>query len=216
MSQKKVYVSFLLDRSGSMASHKGWVIDAFNEYISGIKDDDRIVFTLTTFDSEGTDVVFDAVPVSEVPPLTDRTYQPRAATPLYDAIGQSVGKIEKVIKKGGYGKKKQRVLFIILTDGEENASQEYSRRNAFDLIRQKESLGWTVTYLGANQDAYAVGMGLGVHPGNVANYSMDNLKPVAAGMSSATLNYARRGGAVTDSLFDDAGVDIAQFEADEG
>jgi hypothetical protein len=199
---KKVLISFLLDRSGSMGSYKKQTIDSFNEYVNGLQDDDtEMVFRLTTFDSESVDVVHDNVPVEDVPKLNDDTYQPRSMTPLYDAVAKTILATDKIVDKGGFGKKKQRVLFVILTDGYENASHEYTKEGAFDLVKSREKRGWTSVYLGANQDAYAVGVGLGIQAGNAVNFDMGKIGVVARSLSSASVNYARSGAVATADFF---------------
>jgi len=212
---KNVLVSFLLDRSASMGAYRDQTIDAFNEYLNGIRGDGNIFFSLTTFDSTSVDLVFDAIPVGEVRELTPETFQPRGMTPLYDAIGETVSYAASVVAKGGFGKKKtQRVLFVILTDGYENASHVYSRADAFNLLKTKEALGWTTVYLGANQDAYGVGVGLAVPTGNIANFNIQAMAVAMPGLAGATRHYARTGGGQTSSLYDDAGVDITGWSGD--
>ena len=90
-------VAFLLDRSGSMNSCKDETITGFNAYISGLTDP-KMKFTLTQFDSQGIDIIHNAVPLSKVECLTQKSYVPRGSTPLFDAIGKTVRATEQEAK----------------------------------------------------------------------------------------------------------------------
>ena len=121
MADSRLYVHVLLDRSGSMEACSDTTIDAFNEYVKSLMHQSRsgTRLSLTTFNSESIDVVFDALKINDVPQLTRDTFVPRAMTPLFDAVGQTVASIDKVTLLPD-----ERVAFAILTDGLENASRE--------------------------------------------------------------------------------------------
>jgi hypothetical protein len=199
MAKKKVYVSLLLDETGSMSSCLDETINGYNEYIKSLAGDKKsnYLFTLTKFDSNHTTTVHNGTPIKDVPNLNRETYVPGAWTPLYDAIGRGINAL---------GKKKN-VLFVIITDGMENASREYSRQQIFEMIEDKTKNGWSFVYLGANQDAYAVGAQLGVPKGNTSSYSTKKTGETFDAVSRATVSYAANAGA--------AGVPTADFFADE-
>jgi len=169
---KKTYVTFLLDETGSMESHRAQTIDAFNEYLGTLKTQEaKIRFTLTQFNSARTLIVYNAAPVDQVEPLTPLSYHPQATTPLYDAIMGTVQATEAEIA----GRKKAAVLCVILTDGLENASRRHTQRDVFDTIGRKTKEGWTFLYLGADQDAWAVGSGLGIARGNTVAFTKSKI-----------------------------------------
>ena len=155
MASKKTLVIFLLDETGSMESYKEATINGFNEYLQSLKKDGKdTLFTLTRFNSDKIETPYSAVPISEVEELTDETYRPDAMTPLYDAIAKTVRKTEEALK----GKRsKPKILFVIQTDGLENASREHDRKAIFQMIEAKKAEKWMFVYLGADQDAWDVG-----------------------------------------------------------
>merc|ERR1712187_798877 len=121
------------------------------------------------FDSDNPhEVVFRGQDVSTVPLLTAETFRPRSTTPLYDALGSTIRMAETAQVSN------ERIVLVTFTDGKENASREHSRRAIFDLIKAKRDVGWTFVFLGANQDSYAEGGGLGFSGSNTQNYAFDS------------------------------------------
>lgn len=179
-----VSVNIVLDETGSMSSCKEATISGFNEYIQTLKNDKKgkILVSLTKFNSGNTEVVYTDKPLSDVQNLTDKTYQPNNGTPLYDAIGKAIAALKNT---------KHEVLFVIITDGEENASVEYKLDGIKKMITEKEKGGWRFTYLGANQDAWQVGMSMGMHAGNTINYVASSAGTGRAFgvIADATLNF---------------------------
>jgi len=197
---KKMIVSFILDETGSMQSVKEQTINGFNEYIKTLKSEKSasdIQFAMTKFNSERVEIVYDGVNLKEVQPLNQDTYHPRALTPLYDAIGRSIGALEKKVNS----KKKQNVLMVIQTDGHENHSKEFSRNGIFNLIDEKKKAGWTFAFLGADQDAWLAGQKLGLDKGNVISYDSKQTESVFANLAQSTSRYAKGGGTQTKTFF---------------
>jgi len=150
------HINFLLDETGSMQSIKEKTINDFNEYLQGLKKaKGKAVFTLTKFNAMKVDVVYSGKDVKDIPELTTKTYMPTDGTPLYDAIGKSVKALEK-------NEKTQEILMVILTDGQENASKEYNFKAITELMKEKETQGWTFVYLGVGQAAWTQGATLGM------------------------------------------------------
>lgn len=169
---KETLVNFILDETGSMFECKKATISGFNEYVQSLRRETNenliINMSLTKFNSNKIEVVYSNKNISEVPLLNDDNYDPKANTPLYDAIWRTVEYVDKELK----GRKGQKIICVILTDGEENSSTKCNKENIFELIKKKENEGWNFVYLGANQDAWTVGMGMGLHSGNISAYTV--------------------------------------------
>lgn len=182
-------VTFVLDETGSMSVCRDATISGFNEYIETLKRDakGKVLFTLTKFDSIKVQVVHNAVDIKDVQKLTTETYVPGELTPLYDAIHTAIKNTEDKVNMMA---KKPQVLCVVMTDGEENASKECSRARIFEVIKAKEKEGWRFVYLGANQDAWAVGQAIGLAKGNVVNYSVNKTDKAFRMMALNTVAYA--------------------------
>ena len=164
MSKKqKMCVALLLDRSGSMSVNKIETISAVNSYIDKTKEKFKGRFTLTQFDSEGIDIVQDNVKIKDAQHITEESYQPRSMTPLLDAIGKTLN----AFKTDGF----ENIVFVIMTDGQENHSREYKLEAIRALIEEKRKIGWQVSYLGTNVDAFAEGRQLGIAAGQSMNFA---------------------------------------------
>ena len=199
MSKKRMLVSFVLDETGSMGSVKGQTISGFNEYVGALRSSkkaDRVRFTLTKFNSAKTEIVHDGAKLGSVKDLTNETYRPDMATPLYDAIGATIRAAEKKARD------EDSVLIVIQTDGQENASQEYLRQNIFDLIEEKKLSGWSFVFLGADQDAYAASASLGISAGSTMSYASANTQSTFRGVGAVTVSYLDTGAKSTDAFFD--------------
>jgi len=163
----KVLVFTVLDRSGSMSSNRKGTIDGYNEYICGLRDDKKTEYsvTLIQFDAPQTvpelTVSYEDRALADVPDLNLDSYEPRGNTPLYDAIGECVRRTDA---------KGRGVIMLIITDGLENASREFTKDSVKELVKKKEAEGWTFSFLGADIDSYAVGGSVGVAAANTANY----------------------------------------------
>ena len=166
----------ILDESGSMDSTRQTTLDGLNEQIQAINKleskykDHKYFINILKFDNEFTDLVIDT-PVSKVRKFTLDDYKPDASTALRDAIGYGVNRLnEKIKSKVESGEAK--ALVIILTDGEENSSRNYSPAQIKELITRLDSTNmWTFTFIGANQDSVTTAGSYGIHASNVANYS---------------------------------------------
>lgn len=125
-----LFITLILDESGSMQSCKGAALAGLDQYLAALRREPaEMRFTLTLFNSQKTEVRHRGVPVSAVQELDVETYWPDGATPLYDAIGRI---LSLAWEEAPVGAKK---LGVILTDGEENASQDYTRQRVFELIK---------------------------------------------------------------------------------
>lgn len=172
-ASENVHIYFLLDRSGSMQSIASDVIKGFNAFVkeqqlSSPDDETGLTMTLIQFDSQNPhEVIFSGRDIASVPPLTSSTFQPRSMTPLFDALGRTIDMAES-----GHVAN-ERIVVVTFSDGLENNSREYSRKNVFDKITTKRDAGWTFVFLGANQDSYAEAGLLGVGAANTQNFAFD-------------------------------------------
>lgn len=191
------HVSFLIDRSGSMMQLHRAVIDGFNELLNEQQTrTGECSMTLAAFDSEDPfELVVNDQPIGDVKPLTEDELEPRAMTPLFDAIYSTIKNADKRLsdrKKSGLDPDDQ--LVVVFTDGLENASHKHDHAQVMDLIAERKKKGWTFTFLGANQDSYATGAGLGVAAGNVSNfdYTDDGMRRAAASVSRSVRSYRHK------------------------
>ena len=188
MSKNRLYAHILLDRSGSMDECRDTTISAFNEYVNSLRTDPKVSarISLTLFDDQSIDLVFDRVKASDIPKLTRETFVPRGMTPLNDAIGRTAAEIEKTVLRD-----RENVAFVILTDGLENASREYTRAAVKKLLeRCQAEKNWLVIYLGANQDAFAEGAARGATPGNTMGFDVSNVKQAVGAAARASRTFA--------------------------
>jgi uncharacterized protein YegL len=158
------------------------VIGGFNAYIAGLGEEDQVnyLFSLTLFDTQ---VAYRhvALPLSQVKKLDSTSYRPEGNTALNDAIGITVRKIEADQPKV------DKVVTVIMTDGEENSSREWTHDAVKALIEQKEKEGnWTFVFLGAGLDAWHQGKSYGVQSANVAQYNPDQYLSAFAAIADST------------------------------
>ena len=155
---EKINVIFLLDRSGSMQGAETDTIGGYNSFLK--KQKDNTLITTVLFDDEY-EMLYYRENIRKVKKLTTSEYFVRGCTALYDAIGKTINKIEKEVKN-------EKVLFVITTDGLENASKEYHKEDIRKLIKKHSK--WEFIYLGANIDSYAEGSSIGIKSSNISNY----------------------------------------------
>lgn len=206
----EVNIGFLLDMSGSMMSVKTATISGFNEYIQTMKaKSPNAWFTLMVFSSIEIREVFTDVAIKDVPELTDALYVPSGGTPLYD----SVAYIIRTMSKRMESKANKNTLLNIMTDGEENESKEYSRDAIKKLIGEKEAEGWVVSYMGANQDSWAVARSIGVKVSNSLNYDANNMRGVFSKAADASALYTASRGVMKHGLFNNMVDDVDDVDA---
>ncbi len=175
---QKTLVSFLLDRSGSMASIKDDTIGGFNTYLDTLDKEagDLVEFTLLQFDSDGVDKLCVGVPLKNVVRLNRDNFIPRASTPLIDAAMKTIRATEELAAKRAH--EHPRVVVAIMTDGQENCSSQYTRQTLVETIREKTKAGWQFLYMGANIDAYGAAASYGISRGSTVSYNSQNSQSV--------------------------------------
>ena len=159
----KTELVFILDKSGSMHGLEQDTIGGFNSMLQKQKElDGECRITTVLFDNRY-ELLHDRIDIRAVSPMTEKEYQVGGTTALLDAIGRTVQKLVSVQKNTAKEYRADRVLFVIITDGQENASQEYSSDKVKGLIQlEKEKYGWEFVFLGANIDAVETAGRLGI------------------------------------------------------
>lgn len=163
-SSSTVYNLLILDESGSMDVVHQTTVSGFNELVQTVQGlarefpEKKQVVTLTTFNGLGIKEKLFMQEASALQQLTLADYRPDSMTPLHDAIGMSVSKLRQVLDTTGAAN--YQVLVTVLTDGEENASKEYTRPIIHRLVEELKEQGWTFTYIGANHDVDRAADGL--------------------------------------------------------
>lgn len=160
---KKLDIVFLLDRSGSMSGVENDTIGGYNSYIEKQKGN-NVYVTTVLFDNEY-QILNERKHIKEIERLTKKEYFVRGTTALYDAIGKTIRRLDDV--------KTDKVLFVITTDGYENASKEFNKQQVKELIQGHKD--WEFIYIGANIDSYAEGSSIGIRKSNISNYIQDEV-----------------------------------------
>jgi len=174
MKKGLVEMVFILDRSGSMRGLESDTIGGFNSLIEKQKAQagDAVISTVL-FDDQF-DVIHHRRDLKTLPALTTQQYYVRGSTALIDAIGRSIRKITHVHQQLGQDNVPEKTIFVITTDGQENASREFNNHQVKRLVsEQQEKHGWEFLFLGANIDAFATAEGFGIRRDRAANYVHD-------------------------------------------
>lgn len=180
-------VTLLLDRSGSMQSVQQETVSGVNNFIKEQASlDGECKLTLIQFDSENPqEIIQNAVPMKSAKLLTIETFAPRGQTPLIDAMATAIDtagdRLSKIVEED----RPEHVVFVVVTDGLENASKKLTKEQLFEKVKlQTDTYGWKFVYLGANQDATAVGRDIGILMAGAANYDVQNTVEVYTAASA--------------------------------
>ena len=165
---------FILDRSGSMSGLESDTIGGFNAMIEKQKKQDGECYVSTVLFDDVSEVLHDRVSLTDIKPMTDREYTVRGCTALIDAIGGAIHHIGNVHKYARPEDVPEHTMFVITTDGMENASHKYSSDKVKKIIeRQKEQYGWEFLFIGANIDAVETAAQYGISEDRAVNYHAD-------------------------------------------
>lgn len=166
---------FILDRSGSMAGLESDTIGGFNAMIAKQKKEEGEVYVSTILFDNNSEVLHDRVKLAEVPLMTDKDYTVHGCTALLDAIGGAINHIGNIHKYARPEDVPAHTMFVITTDGQENASHRYSSDAVKAMIeRQKAKYGWEFLFIGANIDAVETAAQFGISRNRAVNYHADS------------------------------------------
>ena len=175
MNSNLTELVFILDRSGSMAGLEGDTIGGFNAMVEKQKKEEGEAYLSAVLFSSDSRVLYDRVDVRKVEPMTERQYFVGGCTALLDAIGDAVHHIANVHKYAREEDRPAKTVFVITTDGMENASRRYTYDAVKQLIeRQRERFGWEFLFLGANMDAVSTARRFGIREDRAVRYECDS------------------------------------------
>ena len=186
---------FILDKSGSMSGYEKDTIGGFNAMIEKQKQEAGKAFVSTLLFDHEIDVIHDRIPIEKVPVMTEKDYCVRGTTALLDALGGAIRHIGNIHKYARAEDVPEHTVFIITTDGLENASKNYDARKVKEMIsRQQEKYGWEFIFLAANIDAVETADMYGIRKERAMNYRQDDrgIDRCYASMNEALSRVRRR------------------------
>jgi len=181
-------ITIILDRSGSMESVKSDTIGGFNTFLKDQQEIDKPAsLSLVQFDNHYESVYLNK-PIKEAEKLTETTFQPRGSTALYYAIGRTINSIGQRLSDLSENERPGNVLVVIMTDGHENSSHEFTAQKINEMItHQQDAYNWQFVFVGANQDAILSARTMGIRDVNAMTYAA-NAGGVRAMMASVSHN----------------------------
>jgi uncharacterized protein YegL len=201
---------FILDKSGSMGGVESDTIGGYNSMLAKQQAVEGDALVTTVLFDNNHELLHDRIDIKAVSPITEREYQVGGSTALLDAIGRTIHKIGNAQKNTAEDYRAEKVMFVIITDGEENASREYtSDKVKAQIERQKSRYGWEFIFLGANIDAVETAGRFGIAPDRAVDYLADsegtelNFKVMSAAVASF-----REVGAVDEACFEEIRKDV--------
>ncbi|MBQ1575780.1 MAG: VWA domain-containing protein [Oscillospiraceae bacterium] len=190
MNNDLTEIVFILDRSGSMAGLEDDTVGGFNAFVEKQKKTEGEAVLSAVLFSNDSEVIYDRVDIQKIEPMTDAQYRVGGCTALLDAIGGAVHHIKNVHKYAREEDRPAKTVFVITTDGMENASRTYSYEEVQRMVKhEQERHGWEFLFLGANMDAIAAARSFGIREDRAVRYKRDP--------AGTALNYDVVGGAVS-------------------
>lgn len=199
------HITVILDRTGSMRDIREDVIGGFNAFLAQQQAaPDPATFTLVQFDSQDPyEVLHAAAPIAAIPALTPELYVPRASTPLYDAMGRGILDLEASLAAMPEAERPGKVIFVVVTDGQENASREFDRGRVTGLIDAKKKLGWDFVFLSADLDAFLDADRIGIDQASRIMFSKTKRGSDRVWAAASLKIRDRRSGVADKVVFDD-------------
>jgi len=200
MKKNLTELVMILDRSGSMGGLESDTIGGYNSMLRKQRETKGEVLVSTVLFDDESEVLYDRIPLQDMPQMTEKEYYVRGCTALLDAIGGAIHHIGNVHKYAKDEDRPEKTIFVITTDGLENASKRYSYEKVKQMVeRQKEKYGWEFLFLGANIDAIETAGRFGIAPDRAANYNSDHM--------GTALNYEVLANAVCEMRVSAAPID---------
>lgn len=191
MKQNRTELVFILDKSGSMSGLEADTIGGFNSLLKKQKKKAGDVVVTTVLFDDRYQILHDRFDINDIKPISEKEYYVEGSTALLDAVGKTIRKIDNVRKNRRHNGHVDKVLFVIITDGMENASHEFSYEQIRKTIRhRKKKCDWEFLFLGANIDAAATAEQYGISADKAANYCADS--------EGTRLNYKVLSSAISD------------------
>lgn len=189
MKKNSVEAVLVIDRSGSMSSIKKSTIDSINEFLNSLRTNGlETKVTLVQFDNKY-EVQVDGTLVNLVQDLNESTFVPRGMTALHDAIGKTINTVGERLSKTKEEDRPEKLMFVIITDGFENASHEFDSSKIKSMIaHQKLKYNWNFVFLGANQDAIFTAQQFGIRSDSAISYAANSLGVQNVGASLRNYN----------------------------
>lgn len=173
MNNNLTELVFILDRSGSMAGLESDTIGGFNSMLSKQRKESGEAYVTTVLFDNHYELLHDRIPLAGVADITDRDYFVRGTTALLDAIGRTIQKIVHAHIHTAESMRPGKTMFVIITDGMENASREYSADRVRAMVEKEKTYGWEFLFLGANIDAISAASRIGIGADRAVNYHAD-------------------------------------------
>lgn len=208
----QVHNLIILDESGSMSSIKTTIIQGFNELVQTIQGiekqfpEQEHFISFVSFNGLGQKLLHFIDPASKLKQIDDKSYNPDASTPLFDAMGFSINKLKQSLQ----GQTDYNVLVTILTDGEENASKEFSGNDIKKLVEELKQNRWTITYIGTDHDVEKIALSLSINNTMFFAKSEAGIKDMFLKEQSARAKYSQKIRSkedTTSNYFDDTDDD---------
>jgi Uncharacterized protein encoded in toxicity protection region of plasmid R478, contains von Willebrand factor (vWF) domain len=195
MKKDSCELVFILDKSGSMSGLEGDTIGGFNANLKAHKELGGEVRVTTVLFDDKYELLHDRLDIKAIAPITEKEYQVGGTTALLDAVGETIQKIRNVQKQTAEEFRAEKVIFVIITDGQENSSREYKYADIKKLIEhQQTKYGWEFIFLGANIDAFDEAGKLGIPLDHASGFVADHAGvDIAWGLSACTTVELRKG-----------------------
>ena len=193
-NKHQVHNLIILDESGSMGTIKSLIISGFNELVQSVKGieaqfpEQEHLISMVSFNALNNNVLHFIDPVSKLDAINDSTYNPSSMTPLYDAMGFSISQLRQYLE----GKENYSVLVTVLTDGEENASKEYTGAAIKNLVDELKQQNWTFTYIGADHDVEGMASKMNIHNTMSFDKNEQDIKRMFERESSSRIKFSLR------------------------
>ena len=210
MDQSLMELVFILDRSGSMSGKESDTIGGFNSLIEKQKKEEGdALVTVVLFDDQY-ELLYDRVSLKEIPEMTSKEYFVRGSTALLDSVGKTINSIKAKQDGAEESSKPGKTMFVIITDGYENASHEYRRDTIKNLIETRKKEDWEFLFIGANIDSVTEAAALGIDANRAANYEQNEAgaSSMFAAVGKVVAEVRRSQHKASESISDDWSKDI--------